>query len=129
MEVQGTNLGRRAEDLGSALDAERLARLEREAELIARVGSEMNEVRMRVEAEKNTRESAIGKLAASVEDVRHLSSVGEGDFHAVVLEELSALKTQLKQERAERMEEDELIVQAVGEYSKSIQNGLRIANA
>ncbi|CAL54586.1 SF-assemblin [Ostreococcus tauri] len=129
MEVQGTNLGRRAEDLGSALDEERLARLEREAELIARVGSEMNEVRMRVEAEKNTRESAIGKLAASVEDVRHLSSVGEGDFHAVVLEELSALKTQLKQERAERMEEDELIVQAVGEYSKSIQNGLRIANA
>ena len=128
VETMTTSLSRRVEDFGAALDDERLARLEREAEMIARVGQEVNELRTKVEAERNTRESAVGKLASVVEEVRHQSAAGEGDFHAVVLEELGTLKLGLQKERAERMEEDELIVQAVGEYSKTIQNGLRIAN-
>lgn len=129
MDTLGVVTGRRVDDFVTSLDEERLARLEREAELIARVTGEMNEVKMRLDAEKNTREAAVGKLAATVEEVRHASAAGEGEFQHVVLEELSALKAGLKRERVERMEEDELIVQAVGEYSKSIQNGLRIANA
>ena len=128
VELMGGTLGKRMEEHASALDDERLSRLEREAELINRLGNEMTEIRAKVDAERNTRESAVGKLATVIEEVRHQSAAEEGDFHAVVLEELSALKAGLQKERAERAEEDELIVQAVGEYSKTIQNGLRIAN-
>ena len=127
VELMGGTLGKRMEEHASALDDERLSRLEREAELINRLGNEMTEIRAKVDAERNTRESAVGKLATVIEEVRHQSAAGEGDFHAVVLEELSALKAGLQKERAERAEEDELIVQAVGEYSKTIQNGLRSA--
>merc|ERR1719217_761599 len=111
------------EEHASALDDERLSRLEREAELINRLGNEMTEIRAKVDAERNTRESAVGKLATVIEEVRHQSAAEEGDFHAVVLDELSAHKAGLQKERAERAEEDELIVQAAGEYSKTIQNG------
>ena len=68
VETMTTSLSRRVEDFGAALDDERLARLEREAEMIARVGQEVNELRTKVEAERNTRESAVGKLASVVEE-------------------------------------------------------------
>jgi hypothetical protein len=129
MDVLRTGVTRRVEDGLAALDEERLARLEREAELISRVGAEMQEFRTKIDAERNVRESAVSKLASVVEEVRHASAAGEGNFHAVVLEEMSQIKAALAKERAERVEEDELIVAAVGEYSKSIQNGLRLANA
>lgn len=129
METLGTTVLRKVEEISEALDDERLGRLEREGETLARFGSELSEVQNLIDAERATRESAVSKLASVVEEMRHAAVTGEGNFQTVVLEELSNLKVALAKERKSREEEDELIVQAVSEYSKAIQSGLRLANA
>jgi SF-assemblin/beta giardin len=54
----------------------------------------------------------------------------EEKFQSVVLEELTTLKGQLEMERSERIAEDDEIVQAVNDYTRALQDGLRmVANS
>lgn len=45
-----------------------------------------------------------------------------------VLDDIATLKNQMLVEREERMSEDEQIVQAINDYTKALQDGLRIVN-
>jgi hypothetical protein len=48
-------------------------------------------------------------------------------FQAVVLGEISSLKTAVQLEREERVSEDEQIVFAINDYTQAMQDGLRLA--
>ena len=49
-------------------------------------------------------------------------------FQAAVLEELGGLKAGLAAEREERLAEDDEIVAAVNDYTRALQDGLRLVN-
>ena len=46
-----------------------------------------------------------------------------------MLQELGLLRTALEAERAERISEDETIVAAVNDYTRALQDGLRIVSS
>jgi hypothetical protein len=48
-------------------------------------------------------------------------------FQAVVLGEISSVKSALQMEREERVSEDEQIVFAINDYTAAMQDGLRLA--
>ncbi len=49
-------------------------------------------------------------------------------FQTVVLDELACLKMAVNAEREERVAEDDEIVQAVNDYTRALQDGLRLVN-
>ena len=50
-------------------------------------------------------------------------------FQTLVIEEIAVMKQELSSERDERVSEDEQIVAAINEYTKALQEGLRIVNS
>ena len=49
-------------------------------------------------------------------------------FQTIVLTEIAALKGALNAEKEERVAEDEQIVHAINDYTRALQDGLRIVN-
>lgn len=80
----------------------------------------------KVEAERAVRDSTIARLQNEVADLTAGRSVADERFQAAVLQEMSLLKNALEVERAERVSEDETIVAAVNDYTRALQDGLRI---
>lgn len=79
-----------------------------------------------MEAERSVRDSTIARLQNEVADLTAGRSVADERFQAAVLQEMSLLKNALEVERAERISEDETIVAAVNDYTRALQDGLRI---
>ena len=53
-------------------------------------------------------------------------NLSDEKFQALVLGELAGVKGKLQVEREERISEDEQIVLAINDYTKALQDGLRI---
>lgn len=86
----------------------------------------MNE---RIECEKKCREHAIAELASEVNEAEQNKSAHEGQFQMRVTEEIGNLRDRLNVETTERMQEDETIVTAINEYTRALQEGLRIVGS
>lgn len=50
-------------------------------------------------------------------------------FQALVLDEISGIKAEVQAEKEERISEDEQIVGAINEYTRALQDGLRIVSS
>lgn len=74
------------------------------------------------------REGDLNQLRSEIHEVLGNRNVTDEKFQAVVLDELAGLKASLAQEREERVAEDDEIVQAVNDYTRALQDGLRIVN-
>ena len=59
-------------------------------------------------------------------DGRH---VIDEKFQALVLEEIAGVKAEVQAEKEERISEDEQIVGAINEYTRALQDGLRIVSS
>ncbi|GBF88940.1 SF-assemblin [Raphidocelis subcapitata] len=110
----------------AALDEERVSRVEAETKTVRQVGADLLRLQERVDAEKGAREAELGQLRGEVHEVLGNRNVTDEKFQAVVLEELAALKTAVAAEREERVAEDDEIIMAVNDYTKALQDGLRI---
>lgn len=55
-------------------------------------------------------------------------NTSESKFQAVVLEEMNQLKAKIQAETEARVAEDEEIVNAVNDYTRALQDGLRIVS-
>jgi len=53
-------------------------------------------------------------------------SSGETKFQTTILEEMKLIRQSLKSETDARINEDETIVNAINEYTKALQDGLRL---
>eukprot|EP00803_Ostreobium_quekettii_P011117 evm.model.scf_3155.2 EVM.evm.TU.scf_3155.2 scf_3155:8496-11961(-) len=118
----------KADDLAANVDDERVARLEREAHTLKRVGEDMFRVQEKIADEAALRESEIGKLRNELQEVAGSRNNSESKFQAVVLEEVTQLKEKLKIETEARIQEDEEIVNAINDYTRALQDGLRIVS-
>lgn len=90
------------------------------------VGADLLRLTERADAERAAREAELGSLRAEVHDALGARNAADEKFQAVVLEELAALKSALAAERDERITEDDEIIMAVNDYTKALQDGLRI---
>lgn len=79
-----------------------------------------------MEGERAARDGTIARLQNEVADLTSGRSVADERFQAAVLQEMSLLKNALEMERSERVSEDETIVAAVNDYTRALQDGLRI---
>lgn len=55
-------------------------------------------------------------------------NLSDEKFQTLVLDEINNLKSAIQMEREERISEDDEIVQAVNDYTRALQDGLRIIN-
>lgn len=110
----------------AAIDEERVARVEMETKTVRQVGQDLLRLQERLETEKTARESDVNQLRSEVHEVLGNRNMTDEKFQAVVLDEIAGLKTAVAVEREERVAEDDEIVAAVNDYTRALQDGLRI---
>jgi len=113
----------------AGLDDEKVSRLEREAQTLKRVGEDVFRLQERIEQEKSQREAALHSMQSELNEVAGGRNLSDEKFQALILGEIAALKSKLQVERDERVCEDEQIVLAINDYTKALQDGLRIVSA
>ncbi len=65
-------------------------------------------------------------MCSFVADGRH--AIDE-KFQALVLDEIAGIKAEVQAEKEERISEDEQIVGAINEYTRALQDGLRLVSS
>eukprot|EP00898_Chlorokybus_atmophyticus_P004769 jgi/Chlat1/5293/Chrsp35S05195 len=116
------------EETHAAVEDERVARLEREAVVLKRVGEDVLRVQEKVDAERVAREAAVAKVASEVGESLAARARADEAFRAETAAELTTLKALVASEREERVSEDDQIVQALNDYTRALQDGLRLVN-
>ncbi|GFH27138.1 uncharacterized protein HaLaN_25410, partial [Haematococcus lacustris] len=128
IEHLATSLVGKVNECVTALDEERSVRVTEQTVSIKRFGEDLITLQQRIEAEKLNRDSELGALRSEIHDVLGNRSANDEHFKAATLEELAALKSSLALEREERVAEDDEIVQAINDYTRALQEGLKLVN-
>jgi hypothetical protein len=109
-------------------EVEKVARLQREAQTLKRVGDEVFRVQQKIAGERATREAAIVQMkddfAASVKARDKADEV----FKAEMLRKVTAVERDLEVETAAREASEEQLISALNDYTRALQDGLRIVN-
>ena len=118
----------RVDECQASVDDERVQRLEREAATLKRVGEDVIRLQEKVDGERGVREAAMAELGTIIDAVVRRQETHDDKFQTVVLTEIAAIKGALNAEKEERVAEDEQIVHAINDYTRALQDGLRIVN-
>lgn len=113
----------------ASLEDERVSRLEREAQTLKRVGEDIFRLQERIEKEKSNREASLHSMQSELNEMAGGRNLSDEKFQALILGEIANLKNKMQMEREERISEDEQIVLAINDYTKALQDGLRIVSA
>ena len=111
-----------------AVDDEKVARLEREAQILKRTGEDVFRLQEKIDSESLRREEQFNLIQATLTDTLATNQNREEQFRSLVLGEVATLKNGLQVEVEERQADDEQIVLAINAYTKALQDGLRIVN-
>lgn len=112
----------------SGIDDERVQRLEREAVTLKRVGEDVLRISSKVDETQSLTEDMHAKMQSDIDSLQQKENETESSFQGMVLSEIATIKRALNEEKSERVCEDERIVLAVNEYTKAMQDGLRLVN-
>lgn len=118
----------KVDECQAGIDDERVHRLEREAQTLKRVGEDIYRLSEKVDTERGAREASVAQLATELASVTRRADTHDDKFQTIVLTEIAALKGALNAEKEERVAEDEQIVHAINDYTRALQDGLRIVN-
>lgn len=129
MEHLATSLVGKVNECVGALDEERTLRQQEQTVSIKRVGEDLITLQQRIDGEKLSREAELNTLRGEIHEVLGNKNMADEQFKNATLDELSALKAALAVEREERVAEDDEIVQAVNDYTRALQEGLKIVNS
>ena len=80
------------------------------------------------DAERIARETGVNALRTQLDDVVRRADTHDDKFQTIALTEIASLKSALNAEKEERVAEDEQIVHAINDYTRALQDGLRIVN-
>ena len=126
IEHLATSLVGKVNECVMALDEERNSRMQDQAVSLKRFGEDLVTIQHKVEQEKATRESEMSNLRSEIHEALGNRNLSDEQFKGSVLDELAGLKAGLQLEREERIAEDDEIVQAVNDYTKALQEGLKL---
>ncbi|PNW80868.1 hypothetical protein CHLRE_07g332950v5 [Chlamydomonas reinhardtii] len=129
IEHLATSLVGKVNECVAAIDEERNGRVQEQTVSMKRVGEDLMLLSQRLDTEKNTRDSEVSALRAEVHDAIGNRNLADDQFKGAVLDEVAGLKAALALEREERIAEDDEIVQAVNDYTKALQEGLKLVSA
>jgi hypothetical protein len=118
----------KVDECQASVDDERVQRLEREAATLKRVGEDVFRLQEKVDGERGVREAAVAQLGSELRSLATRAETHDDTFQTIVLTEIAAVKSALNAEKEERVAEDEQIVHAINDYTRALQDGLRIVN-
>ncbi|GIL59437.1 hypothetical protein Vafri_14118 [Volvox africanus] len=128
IEHLATNLVGKVNECVAAIDEERNGRVQEQTVAMKRIGEDLMLLSQRLDIEKTSRETELSALRSEVHDAIGNRNLTDDQFKGAVLDEVAALKAALALEREERIAEDDEIVQAVNDYTKALQEGLKLVS-
>ncbi|KAG1659271.1 hypothetical protein FOA52_008200 [Chlamydomonas sp. UWO 241] len=128
VEHLATSMMGKVNECVAVLDDERSNRTQEQATVLARFGEDIVAVQARLDKERATRDAELSSLRSEVHNVLGSHNEADAQFKATSLEEMGALKAALHLEREERIAEDDEIVQAINDYTKALQEGLKLVS-
>lgn len=128
IEHLATSLVSKVNECVTALEEERIQRMDAHGIALKRFGEDIFRVQEKIDGEKTIREAELAQLRSEIHDALGNRNISDEKFQAVVMEEIANLRSALSMERDERVAEDDEIVQAINDYTRALQDGLRIVN-
>ena len=128
VEQLGELVVERVEAVEASIDDERVARLERETVVLKRVGEDVRKISEKVDEESAHREKALEMIQSDIARLQDKESTASDSFQNAVLSEIQNVKRALNEEQQERIGEDARIIDAVNDYTRVMQEGLRLVN-
>lgn len=96
---------------------------------VYRIGEDLFKISERIDAERQCREACINEVAGELQDFIADRSRRDQQSNTEIVDELAALRSRLSTETSDRIQEDEAIVNAINEYTRALQEGLRIVGS
>ena len=128
VEQLGELVVERVEAVEASIDDERVARLERETVVLKRVGEDVWKISEKVDEESAHREKGLEMIQSDIARLQDKESTASDSFQNAVLSEIQNVKRALNEEQQERIGEDARIIDAVNDYTRVMQEGLRLVN-
>ena len=109
-------------------EVEKVTRLQREAQTLKRVGDEVFRMQQKITAERTAREAAIVLMKDDFIAATKAREKADEVFKAEMLRKMAAVERDLEIETKNREASEEQLVNALNDYTRSLQDGLRIVN-
>lgn len=126
VEETGNLLMREINMLQSALDAEKVSRLEKEAQLVKKEADDTYKLNGLIESERLTRDQTIQTLREEIEKSNRVRDANSDRFQARCVEEIESVKVGLRMETESREASEEEIVRTMKDVIGELREGLHI---
>jgi glycyl-tRNA synthetase beta subunit len=97
--------------------------------LLCRIGEDLYKINEQVAQERKSRDDGLQSLSTELHEFISARTIQDEHLNTHIVDELSALQGRINAETADRIQEDEAIVHAINEYTKALQDGLRIVSS
>jgi len=109
-------------------EVEKVARLQREAQTLKRVGDEVFRIQQKITAERTAREAAIVLMKDDFMTAHKAREKADEIFKSEMLRKMAVVEKDLEVETKNREASEEQLVNALNDYTRALQDGLRIVN-
>ena len=109
-------------------EVEKVTRLQREAQTLKRVGDEIFRVQQKITAERTAREAAMTLMKDDFMTVHKAREKADEVFKSEMLRKMAVVEKDLEIETKNREASEEQLVNALNDYTRALQDGLRIVN-
>ena len=109
-------------------EVEKVTRLQREAQTLKRVGDEVFRIQQKITAERTGREAAITLMKDDFMKAHKAREKADEVFKAEMLRKMAVVEKDLEVETKNRETSEEQLVNALNDYTRALQDGLRIVN-
>ena len=128
IEDKNAMVARDVNGLQQAFENERVLRAEKEAVIIKRLTDLETKTDDKLDSHKVSTDSKLISVRSDMEEIHRMNCTGEDKFERFVLEELASLKNSVIIETQSRESADDDLVTALNQYTKALQDALRIIN-
>jgi len=109
-------------------EVEKVTRLQREAQVLKRLGDEVFRIQQKITAERSGREAAIILMKDDFVAATKAREKADEVFKSEMLRKMAAVEKDLEIETRNRQASEEQLVSALNDYTRALQDGLRIVN-
>jgi len=109
-------------------EVEKVTRLQREAQVLKRVGDEVFRMQQKVTAERASREAAVVLMKDDFMAAHKAREKADEIFKGEMLRKMAVVEKDLEVETKNREASEEHLVNALNDYTQALQDGLRIVN-
>ena len=109
-------------------EVEKVTRLQREAQTLKRVGDEVFRIQQKITAERTAREAAIVLMKDDFMAAHKAREKADEVFKSEMLRKMAVVEKDLEVETKNSEASEEQLVNALNDYTRALQDGLRIVN-